>query len=263
MRDAMHSKERFTNRAADYDQWRPRYPARAVDFIVRALDLRVGSALADLGAGTGIFSRLLADAGFAVAVVEPNEDMMARARDAMGAYPETRFFLAPAEATEIASGSVDAAVAAQSFHWFDLAAVREELIRIVKPPHPFAGIWNVRRTDSTPFLHAYHDFLLRWGTDYEEIHQRQENAGDSVRNLFADQKVVTESFDNVQEFDYQGLEGRLLSCSFVPRRNDPNFDPMLEDLRRLFAEYATENRVAFEYDCRVYAGFLSDARRGS
>lgn len=250
------STKRFTDRAVDYDRWRPRYPRAAVDFIARELELDDGARIADLGAGTGIFSELMLDAGYAVALVEPNADMIVTAREKLGHRDAITFHQQPAEATGLPDFRVQAAVAAQAFHWFDIARTRNELYRIVEPPHGFAALWNVRRTDSTDFLAAYHAFLIEWGTDYEAIHVRQENASESVTELFEGTSFASICLDNVQRFDYEGLEGRLLSCSFVPRNDDNRFEPMLKALRGLYDDYCADDQVTFEYDCRVFAGRL-------
>jgi hypothetical protein len=59
-----------------------------------------------------------------------------------------------------------------------------------------------------------------------------------------------------QEFDYAGLEGRLLSSSYTPQPNDAKYASMLRELRRIFEAHQAEGRVAVEYDTRVYYGQL-------
>ena len=59
-----------------------------------------------------------------------------------------------------------------------------------------------------------------------------------------------------QEFGYAGLEGRLLSSSYVPGPEHPQHAPMLRELRRIFDASAVEGRAAFEYKTRLYFGRL-------
>jgi hypothetical protein len=59
-----------------------------------------------------------------------------------------------------------------------------------------------------------------------------------------------------QEFDYAGLEGRLLSSSYAPGPGHPKHAPMLRELRRIFEKHARGGRVTFEYKTRVYFGHL-------
>ena len=59
-----------------------------------------------------------------------------------------------------------------------------------------------------------------------------------------------------QEFDYAGLEGRLLSSSYAPGPEHPKHAAMLAELRRIFDEHVSGGQVAFEYKTRVYFGGL-------
>ncbi|MBV8876681.1 MAG: hypothetical protein JO158_03155 [Gammaproteobacteria bacterium] len=59
-------------------------------------------------------------------------------------------------------------------------------------------------------------------------------------------------FPNHQTLDYAGLEGRLLSSSYAPERGDPEHEPMLEGLRRLFERHQKAGTIVFPYETRVY-----------
>ena len=59
-----------------------------------------------------------------------------------------------------------------------------------------------------------------------------------------------------QEFDYAGLEGRLLSSSYAPAPGHAKHAPMLRELRRIFDEHSSTGRVVFEYTTRIYFGRL-------
>ena len=59
-----------------------------------------------------------------------------------------------------------------------------------------------------------------------------------------------------QEFDYAGLEGRLLSSSYAPGPEHPRHAPMLRELRRIFEAHAIAGRTIFDYKTRVYFGRL-------
>jgi len=60
-----------------------------------------------------------------------------------------------------------------------------------------------------------------------------------------------------QEFDYAGVEGRLLSSSYAPGPEHSQHAPMLKELHRIFDEHARDGRVAFDYKTRVYFGRLN------
>src|SRR5690606_31073628 len=110
---------RFTHRVDDYVRGRPDYPPELVDTLLAAGALGPGDRIADLGAGTGISSRLFLERGFAVVGVEPDAAMRAAADAGLAGFPGWRSVGGRAEATGLAPASVDLAVAFQAFHWFD------------------------------------------------------------------------------------------------------------------------------------------------
>lgn len=124
-----------------YDRVRPSYPAAAARWILGEQPLRV----VDLGAGTGKFSRLLAALGHEVVAVEPDPMMLDRLEDtARREGVEVTALAGSAEAIPLPAASVDAVVAAQSYHWFDTDGARGEIARVVRPGGVFGPIWNLR-----------------------------------------------------------------------------------------------------------------------
>src|SRR4051794_7813043 len=113
---------RFNDRAADYVKFRPTYPAAAIDRILDGLGDPARLTVADVGAGTGILSRLLAERNVPVLAIEPAQGM----RAAAAPHENVTWLTATAESTGLADASVDLVVCAQSFHWFRATdAIRE------------------------------------------------------------------------------------------------------------------------------------------
>jgi SAM-dependent methyltransferase len=160
-----------------------------------------------------------------------------------------------AEATALPGTSVDFVTAAQAAHWFDRARARQEFVRILKPGGWLVLLWNEREVDTTPFLRDYEQLLLTFGTDYAEV--RHERTTDAVNEFFDPAPYVERVYPMRQEFDYAGLEGRLLSSSYAPGLGHPKHEPMLRELRRIFQKRAEGGRVAFNYKTRVYFGKLN------
>jgi len=159
-----------------------------------------------------------------------------------------------AEATTLPDASVDFVTAAQAAHWFERGATRREFVRILKPRGWLVLLWNERLIDRTPFLRAYEQLLLTHATDYEEV--RHERTTEAVNEFFDPAPYAERSFAMRQEFDYAGLEGRLLSSSYAPALGHPKHAPMLRELRRIFDENSSAGRVVFEYTTRIYFGML-------
>jgi SAM-dependent methyltransferase len=130
-------RQAFGAAAEDYDRSRPEYPSQAVAWMVGDEPRKV----VDLGAGTGIFSRLLASLGHEVTAVEPDGQMRRRLAERS---PGVTALAGSAESIPLESGAADAVVAAQAYHWFDNDAARAEIARVLAPGGVFAPIWNVR-----------------------------------------------------------------------------------------------------------------------
>jgi SAM-dependent methyltransferase len=136
--EAFEQRRTSFGAAADlYDTIRPSYPPEAVRWMLGEEPVRV----VDLGAGTGIFSRLVASLGHDVVAVEPDEGMRARLAETS---PGVTVLAGSAEAIPVPVASVDAVVAAQAYHWFDNDEARLEITRVLRPGGVFAPIWNVR-----------------------------------------------------------------------------------------------------------------------
>jgi SAM-dependent methyltransferase len=134
----------FGASAGLYDSVRPSYPPEAARWLLGDAPLRV----VDLGAGTGIFSRVLAALGHDVVAVEPDPEM----RELIGAAaPGIAVLAGSAEEIPLAAASVDAVVAAQAFHWFANDAARAEIARVVRTGGVFGPVWNLR-DDSVPWV---------------------------------------------------------------------------------------------------------------
>jgi hypothetical protein len=116
-------------------------------------------------------------------------------------------------------------------------------------------LWNERLTDSTPFLREYEQLLLKYGTDYQDV--RHERTTDAVNEFFDPAPFQERTFEMRQEFDYSGIEGRLLSSSYAPGPDHPQHASMLLELRRIFDEFAVNGRATFEYKTRLYFGRLA------
>jgi SAM-dependent methyltransferase len=247
------SRERFSDRVANYVRYRPDYPIEMLDVLREHAGLHAGNRVADIGSGTGIASRLLLDAGCEVFAVEPNDAMREAAGTQLGSNPLFHSVAAPAEATTLPDHSVDMILSAQAFHWFDRERARAEFSRILRSSGRIALVWNVRQTDSTPFLRDYESLLLAFATDYMQV--RHENVDDSaLGRFFIGGRHTKHTLPNAQHFDFDGLRGRLLSSSYAPAEGHPSHAPMLAELRRIFDVHQRDGKVSFLYGTEIVIG---------
>ena len=245
---------RFSNRSDNYAKFRPGYPAGVIEILKDDCGLTETSVIADIGSGTGILSELFLQNGNSVVAIEPNAAMREVAERLLQRYEKFRSIKAAAEATTIETASVDFVTAAQAFHWFDRAQAKREFARILKPEGWVVLIWNERRLDSTVFLRAYEDLVLRYGTDYEKV--RHEKVTGEIAEFFSPESFELQTLENAQHFDFESLKGRLLSSSYAPDQGHPKFAPMLEGLKGIFDANQHDGIVSFEYETKVYYGHL-------
>jgi SAM-dependent methyltransferase len=252
---ASNATSRFSDRVENYVRYRPGYPPPVLETLKKECGLMPSHLVADIASGTGIWTKMLLENGNAVHGVEPNSDMRQAAERLLAGFSQFTSIHGKAEATTLPDTSVDFVTAAQAAHWFDRERARQEFARILKPAGWLVLLWNEREVDTTPFLRDYEQVLLTYGTDYEDV--RHERTTDAVNEFFDPVPYVERVYPMRQEFDYTGLEGRLLSSSYAPGPGHPKHEPMLRELRRIFEEHAAGGCVAFDYRTRVYFGQMT------
>jgi SAM-dependent methyltransferase len=249
---------RFSDRVENYVRYRPGYPPEVLGLLARECGLEPKHVVADIASGTGIFTRLLLENGNRVFAVEPNAEMRETGERLLKSFLSEGRLVAvagTAEETTLSAASVDFVTAAQAAHWFDLRRARAEFVRILKPGGWCVLIWNERDTGSTAFLRDYEHLLLTYGTDYKDV--RHERTTEIIPDFFAPDECQERVFALQQQFDYQGVAGRLLSSSYAPSPGDRNYEPMMRELQLIFSAHRKADRVAFEYKTRVFYGRLS------
>ena len=251
---ATNATSRFSDRVENYIRYRPGYPPEALQVLKDNCGLRPDHEVADVASGTGIWTRMLLENGNRVVGVEPNAEMRQAGERLLAGFPRFTSVAGTAEATTLRDASVDFVTAAQAAHWFQREQARREFVRVLKPRGWLVLLWNERLTDSTAFLRDYEQLLLNFGTDYQEV--RHERTTAVVNEFFDPAPFHEREFPMRQEFDYPGIEGRLLSSSYVPGPGDANYEPMLRELRKVFDVHAVGGRATFEYKTRVYFGKL-------
>lgn len=143
-----HSPALSFGSAADlYDRIRPTYPPEALRWALAG----AGPRIVDLGAGTGIMTRVLVGLGYDVTAVEPDSLMRTRLT---AASPGVTALAGAAETIPLPDESVDGVVAAQAYHWFDPNRARAEIGRVIRPGGTIAVIWN-DRDESVPWVAEY------------------------------------------------------------------------------------------------------------
>jgi len=228
----MQSTERFGDRAQAYAAYRPSYPDEAIDAVLEELGDPYALEVADIGAGTGISSRLFADRGAHVVAVEPNADMRRAAAD----HPRVDWQAGTADRTGLADQSVDVVVACQAFHWFATPFAMREMRRVARRR---AAMLQYERDERDPFTKAYGDVVRAYARDDTETMRMHALA---TFAHFPKAVVTRSAFTARQQLDLDGLLGRAASASYLPNIG-PEADTLRQDLKTVFERFHIDGSV--------------------
>ena len=242
--------EPFTKAVQYYLKYRPSYPKEVLDCLINECGLSKKSVIADIGSGTGLLAKLFLDVGDTVYGVEPNQAMREAGEAYLAQYSQFHSISGTAEATYLENASMDFITAGTAFHWFDAEKTKREFKRIAKPKAWVVLVWNVRDTNS-PLICDYESLLLEYGEDYAHSNAKKLDKV-AMNSFFNEQTIKTASFSNVQQFDWEGFKGRLLSMSFIPGAEDANYKRMLDQLNNIFIRYEKNGMIQFLYKTNLY-----------
>jgi ubiquinone/menaquinone biosynthesis C-methylase UbiE len=248
----------FSERAEDYEKYRPNYPASAIDTILSGLGSPTQITAVDVGAGTGIGARLLADRGVRVVAIEPNEDM----RRAATPHEGVDFLAGTAEQTPLKNASVDLVTSFQAFHWFDFDKSLKEFRRILKASGRLALVWSFWDQDDL-VSRDYTRLVFEASKDLE--HQSQSGVQlnkwfKSIRYQLFWQGFWLPYFTNLrrhkfvssQDLDFTGLVGLARSQGFTPSEGK-GLEKLMSDLA-VFHQRSCDRRglVRLSYRTHLY-----------
>ena len=249
----MEKPDQFTGKAASYTKGRPSYARAALDFL-KEQGIDETARIADIGAGTGIFSKQLAENGATVFAVEPNDDMRQAASEYLKGMPNARCVDGSAENTTLPDHSVDFISAAQAFHWFDKTAFRKECDRISVPDAKIVLIWNVE-VFGGDFFRDYGEILKRLTTnDMPETDKKDpyDFFFKQAEAFLTDFKRV--EFDNTLYMDEDTFLSKSLSSSAAPKKDDSRYEPFVRELKELFARYRENGVLTYPHKTVLYIG---------
>lgn len=208
----MSFTNRFSDLATAYAAARPSYPPESVAVLLDGMGDPAKLTVVDVGAGTGISSRLIAERGAQCIALEPNAKM----RDAAKPAERVRWVDGTGEATTLPDASVDIVAAFQAWHWVEHAAGVIEMRRILKPGGRMAAVYN-ERDESDPFTHAYGLIVKKYAIDATE-----ERRFAALRNFEAIAPGRTQRFEyvNVHGLDRAGVHKRAESSSYLPQSGE-------------------------------------------
>lgn len=252
MQRASNSTTRFSDRVADYVRYRPHYPESMTATLQEAGILDRNTIVADIGSGTGLSSEPFLRFGNTVYAVEPNREMREASEALYSNYATFKAVNGSAEATTLPAATADLIFCGQAYHWFDPRKTREEFTRILRPGGSIVLAWNERST-SDPLQQEYEQLLRTHVAEYSRVTQRNINS-EQIRSFLQPFPMQVIALENSQEFDLEGLKGRMLSSSYSPKPGEATYFVVMEGLEQLFEKYQNNGHVTFRYDTLLYIG---------
>jgi len=238
------AQQGFTKEAQAYARGRPGYPPALSGWLTGPLVLAAGRTVADVGAGTGKFTKLLLPTGANVVAVEPVDAMRAQIEAGL---PAVRALAGTAQSIPLPDAALDAVVCAQAFHWFASRETLDEFHRVLGPGGKLGLVWNVR-DESVDWVAA----LTAIVTPYE---------GDAPRYYKGEWRrpFPHPGFSELVEsrFEYQHVGppqqvilDRFMSVSFIAALAPPDSAAVRERIEALIATHPAlrgRETVSFPY----------------
>lgn len=242
--------QKFNEKARSYDAGRPSYAEGLIDCILQECGVHSGDRVADIGAGTGIFTQQLLRRGLCVTAVEPNADMRAALIERCGGYERFSCTEGDAAHTGIVGG-VKLVTAAQAFHWFPLEEFRSECVRIAEAGY-VAVVYNDRAENE---LNArLNEICARLCPAFNE---RVHDEGETVARFFGGD-LKSFRMPNPVACGRQTLIHTFLSRSYAPKEGEAGYREMVREIGALFDQVQRDGKVLMQYESVAFVGKITN-----
>ena len=173
----------FSGLATDYSNNRPDYSKSVAKCLMSILPKPIEEIdFVDVGAGTGIWTRMVLNEGVkSVIAVEPNSDML-KAGQNDSKNTKINWIKGSAEKINLPSGSVDFLTMASSFHWADFDIATQEFDRLLRPEGRFAALWNPRLIEVNPILVEIENYLSKLNPSIKRISSGRSGITDQIED---------------------------------------------------------------------------------
>jgi ubiquinone/menaquinone biosynthesis C-methylase UbiE len=238
----------FGGVAEAYERGRPTYPADAVSWLLGEQPLTV----LELGAGTGKLTRVIAKLGHDVQATDPDPAMLEILEREV---PGVRTAEAGAEEIPLGDASVDAVIAGQAFHWFDLDRALPEIARVLRPGGHVCLTWN------------YRNEKIPWVRRLGALIGTQENQQDPAQALIFSELfgfVEDKEFSHWQVIDRKSIQDLVLSRSNVAVLDEQGRAAKLAEVLAFYDEYGRGmDGMQLPYVTRCYRADVLDRPRST
>ncbi len=241
--------DHFSGVAGAYAEHRPDYPPQLFAWLATLVEER---RLAwDCATGTGQAAVGVADHFECVIATDASAAQIAAARP----HPKVEYRVAPAEASGLATGSVDLVTVGQALHWFDRPAFYAEARRVLRPDGVVA-VWTYGASSlGDPRLDAAHRSFYSgtvgpyWPTERALVEA-------SYRTIeFPFEEIEPPAFEMEAKWPLATFLGYVGTWSAVTRfRRERGFDPLpqlSEELREHWGDPESQRKIRWPLSFRV------------
>ena len=180
---------------------RPDYAPEALAELFSIAGISKGAHVCDIGAGVGHLAIPLAEAGFLVDAVDPNDAMRANGIKRTANLRGISWSEGTGEATGRPSGEYDYVSFGSSFNVCDREKALQETHRLLKPGRWFCCLWNHRNLDD-PVQAAIEGIIQAVVPEYDYGTRREDQSGViEASGLFVDVRYVEGSVSHTQTVD--------------------------------------------------------------
>ncbi|MFZ0830215.1 MAG: class I SAM-dependent methyltransferase [Thermoplasmata archaeon] len=239
----------FQRAAGRYERGRPEAPPEAIDALVQTLGISPRSTVLELGAGTGKLSRFLVPRAGRYMALEPVPAMRDHFRRILPTVPLLNGI---AEMLPLHDATIDAVVAAQAFHWFDIPRAMNEMHRVLRPGGTVGLLWNVR-DESVDWIHQETHIMDRYDDRGPRYHRGIWREAWNLTSGF--EPLEKQSIPFVQQLDRDSALDRFTSISFIASLEGARYieaEGALKGLLDTHPQTAGRPEIELPYQCEIY-----------
>lgn len=250
--EIMDNTKLFNGKAEDYSRARPGYANEFIEYLYNKIGFNKKSIIADIGSGTGKFSRYLLNMGSRVFCIEPNEDMRRISERELSSYSNFFSVIGEADNTTLKDNSVDFITVAQAFHWFDIEKFRLECRRILKPGGKVILVWNSRDINHMVNT-ASNEINKKYCPKFKGFSGGIVKDDERINDYFHGEYKRIE-FSNNLYYNKDNFIRRSLSSSYSLNPDDENYNEYIKKMEYIFDQYSCDGIIEIGNNTVGYIG---------